>query len=147
MAVILDTLVDFKTLTRGVMGKFYKGATDDQKGKFLATLRSYIIENYTKALVKFKSKTIQILPLKKQPTTTATVSMTVTTEGEKTFQLTYSMARKEDQWQVRNIIVDGINMGMTYRSQFDSMMLSNNNDIDTVIDTWGSSADDGEPGE
>jgi len=68
--------------------------------------------------------------------------MKVTTQDDKSFKLTYSMAKKESQWQVRNIIVDGINMGLTYRSQFDSMMISNANNIDVVIDTWGSSTDD-----
>lgn len=144
MSAVLDTLVDFEALTRGVMGKSYKEATDDQKTEFLRTLRIYIVETYTKALVKFKSKTIQILPLKKTPTSKATISMNVTTQDNKTFKLTYSMAKKESQWRVRNIIVDGINMGLTYRSQFDSMMTSNGNDIDAVIDTWSSATDDEE---
>jgi len=66
----------------------------------------------------------------------------VTTQEGKSFKLTYSMAKKESGWQVRNIIVDGINMGLTYRSQFDSSMISNDNNIDAVIDTWGSPTDD-----
>ena len=47
-------------------------------------------------------------------------------------------------WQVRNIIVDGINMGLTYRNQFDSMMITNNNDMDAVIANWAAEADDEE---
>lgn len=137
MSAALDALVDFKTLSRGIMGKYYKEATDDQKIEFQGTVRVYIIEMYTKAMVKFKSETIQIIPMKKKPKSTATISMKVTTQDQKIFQLTYSMARKESLWQVRNIIVDGINMGLTYRSQFDSMMISNGNDIDAVINTWG----------
>jgi len=142
MSVALDTLVDFVTLSKGIMGKYYKGATDDQRIEFQQTVRVYIIEIYTKALVKFKSKTVEVIPLKKAPTSKATISMNVTTQEGKSFKLTYSMAKKESGWQVRNIIVDGINMGLTYRSQFDSSMISNDNNIDAVIDTWGSSTDD-----
>ena len=142
MSVALDTLVDFVTLSKGIMGKYYKGATDDQRIEFQQTVRVYIIEIYTKALVKFKSKTIQVIPLKKTPKSTATISMNVTTQDDKSFKLSYSMAKKESGWQVRNIIVDGINMGLTYRSQFDSSMISNDNNIDAVIDTWGSPTDD-----
>lgn len=142
MGASLDTLVDFETFTRGIMGKHYKGATDDHRTEFQRTLRVFIIEIYTKALVKFKSRTIQVIPLKKAPTSKATVSMNVTTQDNKNFKLTYSMAKKESLWQVRNIIVDGINMGLTYRSQFDSMMISNGNDVGAVIENWGSSTDD-----
>jgi phospholipid transport system substrate-binding protein len=142
MGAALDPLVDFETLTKGIMGKYYKGATDDHKTEFQRTLRIFIIEAYTKALVNFRSKTIEVIPLKKAPTTKATVSMNVTTQDNKKFKLTYSMAKKESRWLVRNIIVDGINMGLTYRSQFDSMMISNGNNIDAVIDNWGSASDD-----
>ena len=36
----------------------------------------------------------------------------------------------------RNIVVNGINLGLTFRSQFYSLMEKNNNDISTVIDKW-----------
>ena len=144
MSPLLDELVDFELLSRGVMGKHYKGATDEQKVAFQETLRTYLIEVYTKALVTFKSKTIEIIPLNKPATTKATISMKVATQDDSNFLLAYSMAKKESDWQVRNIIVDGINMGLTYRSQFDSMMNSNGSDIDAVIDNWAALADDEE---
>ncbi|NCF19545.1 MAG: hypothetical protein GWP63_14985 [Haliea sp.] len=144
MGAVLDELVDFAILTRGIMGKHFKVAIDDQRLAFQQTLRNYLVEVYTKALVKFKSKSIEIIPLKKPPTNKATISMEVTTQDDATFLLAYSMAKKESAWLVRNIIVDGINMGLTYRSQFDSMMISNNNDVDTVIENWATAADEEE---
>ena len=126
------------------MGKHFKVAIDDQRLAFQQTLRNYLVEVYTKALVKFKSKSIEIIPLKKPPTNKATISMEVTTQDDATFLLAYSMAKKESAWLVRNIIVDGINMGLTYRSQFDSMMISNNNDVDAVIENWATAADEEE---
>jgi phospholipid transport system substrate-binding protein len=144
IGAVLDELVDFAILTRGIMGKHFKVAIDDQRLAFQQTLRNYLVEVYTKALVKFKSKSIEIIPLKKPPTNKATISMEVTTQDDATFLLAYSMAKKESAWLVRNIIVDGINMGLTYRSQFDSMMISNNNDVDTVIENWATAADEEE---
>jgi phospholipid transport system substrate-binding protein len=144
MGAVLDELVDFAILTRGIMGKHFKVAIDDQRLAFQQTLRNYLVEVYTKALVKFKSKSIEIIPLKKPPTNKATISMEVTTQDDATFLLAYSMAKKESAWLVRNIIVDGINMGLTYRSQFDSMMISNNNDVDAVIENWATAADEEE---
>jgi phospholipid transport system substrate-binding protein len=144
MAPVLDELVDFQILSRGVIGKHYKAANDDQKAAFQQTLRDYLVEIYTKALVTFESKSIEILPLKKPATDKATISMEVTTEDDATFLLAYSMAKSESIWQVRNIIVDGINMGLTYRNQFDSMMISNSNDMDAVIANWAAEANDEE---
>lgn len=144
MSGVLDELVDFDILSRGIMGKHSKVATDEQKLAFRETLRLYLIEIYTKALVNFESKSIEIIPLEKPATTKATLSMEVTTLDNATFLLAYSMAKKDAAWQVRNIIVDGINMGLTYRSQFDSMMTSNKGDMNKVIENWAEEADDDE---
>ena len=142
MGTVLDELVDFGSISRGIMGKHYKVASDDQRLEFQQVLRLHMTEVYTKALVKFKSKSVEILPLKEPATDKASISMEVTTEDNATFLLAYSMAKKGSVWQVRNIVVDGINMGLTYRNQFDSMMTSNNNDIDTVIKNWATASDD-----
>jgi len=41
-----------------------------------------------------------------------------------------------NEWKIINIVVNGINLGLTFRSQFYSLMEKNNNHISTVIDKW-----------
>ena len=49
----------------------------------------------------------------------------------------YSMyLDKNNEWKIINIVVNGINLGLTFRSQFYSLMEKNNNHISTVIDKW-----------
>lgn len=62
--------------------------------------------------------------------------MRATTDDGATYILSYSMRRSEDGgWEVRNIIADGVSLGLTYRSQFDDLM-SRHQDIDQVIKAW-----------
>ena len=50
---------------------------------------------------------------------------------------TYSMyLDKEGKWKIINIVVNGINLGKTFRSQFYSLMEKNEENIDLVIDQW-----------
>jgi phospholipid transport system substrate-binding protein len=37
---------------------------------------------------------------------------------------------------VVNVIVNGINLGLTFRNQFDQSMRDNNRDYDAVIRNW-----------
>lgn len=132
----LNELVDFNTITRGVMGSYYKGATAEQRTAFKQTFSTSIIETYTKALVVFKSKSIEVIPLAQQPDSKAILSMKVTTQDGAVFMLTYNMVKNESRWRVRNIIVDGINLGLTYRNQFKAMMTEHHDDINAVISHW-----------
>ncbi|PPR13724.1 MAG: hypothetical protein CFH43_01071, partial [Proteobacteria bacterium] len=57
----------------------------------------------------------------------------------------YSMRKnKEGQWQARNMIVDGINLGLTYLNQFDSAMNRYERNIDKVISSWQTDLDNEE---
>ena len=48
------------------------------------------------------------------------------------------MTQIDGQWKVRNVIVEGINIGLLFRDQFAQAMKANRNDLDAVIDNWGS---------
>ena len=46
-------------------------------------------------------------------------------------------SRKDNQWKLLNVIINGVNLGNTFRSQFDQAMKKEAN-LDRVIDNWAS---------
>jgi phospholipid transport system substrate-binding protein len=40
------------------------------------------------------------------------------------------------EWKVRNFLIEGINVGLTFLNQFDGAMTSNNYNMDKVIAGW-----------
>jgi phospholipid transport system substrate-binding protein len=68
--------------------------------------------------------------------TRSKVSMDVITADDAKFQLSYALVRTEDGWRVRNIVINGINVGLTYRSQFDALMREYDGDISAAIAHW-----------
>ena len=64
------------------------------------------------------------------------ISLEIITSS-KSYPGVYSMyLDKNNEWKIINIVVNGINLGLTFRSQFYSLMEKNNNDVSTVIDKW-----------
>ena len=47
------------------------------------------------------------------------------------------MVRIDGQWKVRNVIVEGINMGLLFRDQFAQAMQAQGGDLEAVISNWG----------
>ncbi len=63
--------------------------------------------------------------------------MIVSTAGGDRFQVNYSMVRNaQNKWLIRNVILDGVNLGLTYRNQFKSEMNRSSNNLDHVIANW-----------
>ena len=51
------------------------------------------------------------------------------------YPVDYSVVYKDEAWKLRNVVIDGINVGLQFRSQFaDSMR--RHRDIDAVIRSW-----------
>ena len=43
---------------------------------------------------------------------------------------------KSGDWQLRNIIIEGVNLGEIYRNQFEASARQNDGDLDAVIASW-----------
>ena len=144
MVVILSPVVAFDSIATAVMGKYKNEATDEQKERFAKTFRETMVKLYAKALIAFESKSIEVLEpsLADVSPKKAKITSHVTAEDGTVYKVIYSMRKnKEGQWQARNMIVDGINLGLTYLNQFDSAMNRYEHDIDKVINSWQSDLD------
>jgi phospholipid transport system substrate-binding protein len=139
---VLDPAIDFDTFSRGVMAVNYKKATPTQRDQFEATFKTGLIRTYGKALLSFTDEKISVLPADRpqtQPDKDSVKTEIVSKEG-KVYPVIYSMRLDKDgQWRVYNIIINGINIGLTYRNQFASSMKApeNKGSLDAVINAWG----------
>jgi phospholipid transport system substrate-binding protein len=50
--------------------------------------------------------------------------------------VSYTMVKQGDTWLLRNVIINGINVGKLFRDQFADAMQRNGNDLNKTIDGW-----------
>ena len=43
---------------------------------------------------------------------------------------------KQGQWKLINIVINGVNLGLTFRNQFYALMKKEGNNLDAVIERW-----------
>lgn len=136
---LLDPMIDFKRFARGVMGVWYKKATPEQFERFSESFKWSLVKTYAAALTEFSGGDVRVLPPKRRPTNPdkSLVTMEVDYQG-KTYVAVYDMRRKAETWQLVNVSIEGINVGLNFKSQFDSAMKGPKygRDLDRVIDAW-----------
>ena len=136
---LLRPLIDFPRFARNVMGPYYRQADDNQRSRFADSFKWSLVRTYALALTEFGGGEVDVLAPRRPPRDPdkANVTMEILYEG-KTYVVVYVMARKGDTWQLRNLIIEGVNIGLNYKSQFAAAMKSPeyNSDLDTVIDAW-----------
>jgi len=134
----LEPLVDFKRISRNVMGRYYKDANKEQIEKFNRAFKVSLLETYSKTLAEFKDEEILVSSkVKKSPKgNREKVSLQIVT-STKIYPAVYDMyLNKQGQWKLINIVINGVNLGLTFRNQFYSLMEKEGNDLDLVIEKW-----------
>ncbi len=131
-------IVDFKRISRNVMGKYAKDATPKQLEDFSEVFENSLLDTYSSTLVEFKDEEINVLP-PTSPTnskTKARVNIEIVTSSS-TYPGRYSMYLDENNdWKIINIEINGMNLGKIFRNQFYSLMEKNKEDINLVIEKW-----------
>lgn len=147
---LLVTWVDFRGFARSVMGKFYKEATPEQFDVFANEFQSALLRTYALALNQINPRSLSLLPppkpkkrkkQKKENKNRVRVMLSTRAKSGQVIPFQYSTVRgkgEDGHWQVRNLIVNGINLGLVYRSRFYSAMEdpTKGGDLDKVIRTW-----------
>jgi len=137
---VLEPVVDFDSIARGVMGKHRQAASTQQVEEFVEVFKDSLSQLYMRSFQSLEVKAVEVMELPKdfdpQTAFKATVQMQATIDSGENFGISYSMRKDDnDQWVVRNIIVDGINLGLTYMNQFDGAV-KRHGSIDKAIASW-----------
>ena len=135
---ILGPVVDFEGFARGVMTvRYTRSASPAQMQAFEQSFKRSLMQFYGNALLEYQDQEIRMLPFAagKEPDRAA-VNMEIVGKGGVIYPLSYTMVEQAGQWKVRNVVVNGINIGKLFRDQFADSMSRNGNDLDKVIAGW-----------
>lgn len=135
---LLGQVIDFNWIAYRVMGSYGKQATAEQRERFASAFRCELIETYGRGLVAYGDQSIVVLPPKGDINGKRKVTVAQEIRGDDgVFPLFYSMGmNKNGQWMVTNVVINGINLGKTFRNQFLQRAQKYNGDIDQVIASW-----------
>ncbi|MEQ5801721.1 ABC transporter substrate-binding protein [Halomonas sp. H10-9-1] len=134
----LEDIADFRYIGASVMGRYFANATPQQRSRFVETFRQTLIDTYAKGLVTFDYRELRVLDAQRaqRHEDQASVDMEVVAKDGTVYPVSYSLRLSGGEWRVVNVIVNGINLGLTFRNQFDQAMRDNARDYDAVIDGW-----------
>lgn len=147
---VLSPVIDFDAFARGVMGRYaskqyydslppaQKQAYPELVKRFRDNFKQGLIQTYAKGLFEFSGERIETLaPRGGDSGPQVTVMQNIYGRADKPYVVQYTLRRdREGSWKVRNVIVEGINLGQTYRNQFASAMERHRNDLEAVIANW-----------
>ena len=138
---ILEPVIGYPVIARRVMGDAYNTATTEQKIRFLETFKRSMVNTYAGGIYAFGAYEVNVLPSqddKKDTVKNTRVYMEVVSPEGPKYPLVQSVYYSQDSedWKMQNAIFNGINLGVTFRTQFEQIYKQANGDLDKTIVEW-----------
>ena len=142
---IFEPMIDFRRVAASVMGKkYYLMASKDERAEFVNIFKDSLLDTYAETLAQWGDSLISTefpkINLNKE-ITSVEVRQTLDT-GSSKYPISYKLRKSNEGWKIVNIIINGVNLGLTFRNQFQALAVSHEEDIETTLKNWVSDAGD-----
>jgi phospholipid transport system substrate-binding protein len=110
--------LDFNTMTKLAVGKFWKRADAAQKTELVVEFRTLLLNTYTGALSQYSGESIEFEPFRAEKRDDrAVVRSTFSQSAASDVPVVYKL-RNKNGWQIYDIEVNSISLVTSYRSAF-----------------------------
>jgi len=134
---IWEPMVDVKVVSRLILSsKIYASATESQKKLFEERTKKLLLDTYVSTLLEFDN--YQIITDEDIKVNNKTFEVSVNFFSDSNSFVTKLTVYKNSfgQYRIVNIIVDGINLGLIFRNQFQDAYMDSNSNLDVAIESW-----------
>ncbi|WP_028669364.1 MlaC/ttg2D family ABC transporter substrate-binding protein [Saccharospirillum impatiens] len=139
---VLDPLIGYTVIVSRIMGsELLESSSQEQKLRFLEVFKRSMVNTYAGGLYNFGSFDVELLPSENESENSVRntrVNLNVISPDGQEYPMIQSVyySREADDWRMQNVIVNGVNLGVTFKSQFDQIYRDSGGDLDATIDEW-----------
>ena len=142
---IFEPMIDFRRVAASVMGKkYYLMASKDERAEFVNIFKDSLLDTYAETLAQWGDSLISTeFPKSNLNIEIKSVEVRQTLDtGSSKYPISYKLRRSDDGWKIVNIIINGVNLGLTFRNQFQALAVSHEENIEITLKNWVSDAGD-----
>ncbi|WP_073524063.1 MlaC/ttg2D family ABC transporter substrate-binding protein [Pseudomonas fluorescens] len=134
---IVGPVVDAEGISKSIMTvKYSRNATPAQMQTFQENFKKGLFQFYGNALLEYNNQGIIVDAAKDESGDRAEVGMKVSGSNGSVYPVSYTLTKIDGEWKLRNVIINGINIGKLFRDQFADAMQRNGNNLDKTINGW-----------
>jgi len=115
--------VDFRAAARIALGRDWRLATPEQREQLVREFQNMLLRIYTNSIGAYRGQTLEVQRLKMMPgETDVTVRNRYLQPGRPPVSVDYAMHRTPEGWKIYDVVVEGVSLALTYRSEFSAIV-------------------------
>lgn len=131
---LLQNSFDMKTIGRFALGRYWKSASDAQKKEYLKLFNKMIVDVYTGRFSEYNGQALKVVSARPEGKADAVVTSKIIPDEGSEIQLDWRVRFKNGKYKVVDIVVEGVSMALTQRSDFSSVIQRGGGNVDVLIE-------------
>ena len=131
--------IDMNLISKFVLSKHWKLATDVQKKAYLAAFKQYFISSYANKLDQYSGEKVVIVS-SNAAKKFVIVKSNIVRDGTDTLkiELDWRLLTRDGQTKIIDLSIEGISLIIAQREEFQSFLANNDNSLDALINKLNS---------
>ncbi len=131
---MLEENFDMKTIGRFALGKYWRQASKDQQKEYLVLFENMIVNVYSRRFGEYNGEKFEVLSSRAQGTSDAIVASQIVPANGSPIAIDWRVRKKDGHFVVIDIIVSGVSMALTQRSDFSAVIQRGGGKIDVLLE-------------
>lgn len=131
---LLTEHFDVPAIGRFVLGRHWKLATDAQKTEFLKLFEDFIVRSYAVRFTGYSGETFAVRGSTPGPKNTTLVHSKVLSGSAEPVRVDWRVEPRGERFVITDIIVEGVSMSVTQRSEFASVIQSSGGKVEGLLE-------------
>ena len=137
LKAIAKETVDIRGIGFYTLGSHRKNLTDNQKKEYSKLFEKYFLKSFSSRLAEYTDPKIQVKTQKKlSDNYTIVSSVLIATDKRPEVKIDWRVYTKNpEKILIRDLIIEGLSLARTQKEEFNSIIQSNNGNIDSLFDS------------
>ena len=124
---------DVPGIARFVLGRYWNIATEPQQQEFVRLFTDYIALAYSNRLAEYSGETLRVTGTRPAPDGSLVSSEIIRTNGAPPARVDWLLTQHDGAYKISDVVVEGISMATTQRSEFASVIQRNGGQVQGLI--------------
>jgi phospholipid transport system substrate-binding protein len=125
---------DVPTIGKFVLGRYWRTATDAERAEFLKLFEDFIVKSYAVRFADYAGESFDVQNTTGAADGASVVHSRINRKGAETIRVDWRVQQSQDRLAITDVIVEGVSMAVTQRSEFASVIQSKGGKVAGLID-------------
>lgn len=130
---LLRSKFDMNTIGRFALGRYWRVSSSAQRAEYQKLFETMVVGVYSNRFAEYSGQSIEVRKSRRDSEKDATVTSAIVQDSGPEIQLDWRVRYKDGRYRVIDVVVEGVSMAVTQRSDFASVIQRGGGDVDVLL--------------